>query len=145
MMRYGTRSERRAEMNKFRVWDNLKAGYANDDDFLIDSEGYLWIIDYFDECSQPAIVESDKRRFVLEFFTGLTDRNGTEIFENDIVEWCDSDHQIRIDAVRRVNSAFVLCNDNHHIGCYQYQIRRVLGTTHQNPELLEGDRHGEGN
>lgn len=70
-------------------------------------------------------------------FTGLTDKNGTKIFECDIVKWIDSDGNNRIDKVWYHNGGFVLCNIEHHIGDYIHNYLEVIGNIYDNPELLK--------
>lgn len=67
-------------------------------------------------------------------FTGVTDKNGKEIYEGDIVRWIDSDGHERIDSVKRINGGLCLCNSQYSVGSY-YGLE-VVGNIHDNPELI---------
>lgn len=71
-------------------------------------------------------------------FTGLTDKNGKRIFENDIVKVDDDDEAYKI---IYVYGAYRIC-DRHNR--YSYTIHNdhnltVIGNIYDNPELLKGD------
>lgn len=67
-------------------------------------------------------------------FTGLLDKNGKEIYEGDIIEWMDSDFEIRRDIVKWMNGGLCACNSQYTIGSYS-QIE-MIGNIHDNPELI---------
>lgn len=81
-------------------------------------------------------------------FTGLTDKNGTKIFEGDIVEGhCHSAwrHELQRCEVAYGRDGF---EARHHVNCggersyYTYKVLFskdvvVIGNIHDNPELLE--------
>lgn len=70
-------------------------------------------------------------------FTGLTDRNGREIYEGDIVRWIDSDRNKRIDTVGWKNGGMILCNEQYTVGVYLFNDLEITGNIHDTPELLK--------
>ncbi len=81
-------------------------------------------------------------------FAGLTDKNGKEIYEGDIVQWGDSEHKIK-QVVEFRNGAFgyvydtigsfvpYAANTNFDFAALGTDKRfEVIGNIHDNPELL---------
>lgn len=70
-------------------------------------------------------------------FTGLTDKNGTRIFEGDIVKVADE----YIDYAIWANGCFCMARQMmFYEFTYQDSSRmEVIGNVHNNPELLKGD------
>jgi uncharacterized protein YaiE (UPF0345 family) len=96
--------------------------------------------------------DNSKRTVIPETvgqYTGLKDKNGTKIFEGDIIYAAS-----KLDAADMVvvyNSAefrLVLCEDyktyKPGLGfkCYERFNMQVIGNIYDNPELLEGNNNG---
>ena len=77
-------------------------------------------------------------------YTGLTDKNGKEIFEGDIVIWKFENHDTDIIAdVIFYNGGFCLKNKDSILDCYpalkicDMWSYEVIGNIYDNPKLLE--------
>ena len=113
----------KANRFNFRAWDGRKMlGQGKNDFFSIRNDG------------RPSFSED----VVLMQSTGLTDKNGVEIFEGDIVMWskesnlCPEETWCGPSPVRWDHSEYDID------GCgMPYKSYEVIGNIHENPELLE--------
>lgn len=71
-------------------------------------------------------------------YTGLTDRNGVMIFEDDILRFMVYG-TVYTGKVQFLNGAFwVKCRFNDRIGAIVHEYKpEIIGNIHDNPELLE--------
>lgn len=114
---------------RFRVW-NIETGYLDDCDFSINQMGELIGVQPF---NSPYIVEQ---------CTGLKDKNGKFIYEDDIISATTFDGHNRQFIVKYANedacfglfitkSMYMLFNN-----IYDDSLE-VIGNIHEKPELLE--------
>ena len=96
---------------------------------------------YDGDCWEDAIIEhSNMETVVFESvgqFTGLTDKNGVDVYEDDLIEFF-YDGQYWSGVVSFKEGSFYINVDEiiSMFRWYDYSEREVIGNIHQNPELL---------
>ena len=107
---------------------------------------------YFPSILHPVPTEDGKIRYIetcvdkntIGQFTGLKDREGYGIWENDIVKYIlpfDKSEKIRVVRFSKWFAAFALYNTNDSIYAdemdwLKIEDIRVIGNVHDNPELV---------
>lgn len=128
-------------MRGFRVWSDFWKRYAFDAELYGDGSLYAMFED------DDGVTHHENTDLVLEFDTGLKDKNGKEIYKGDIVQM-PLDLAIRnVGFVAFVNGRFLIKDyeledgSYHIVDFYDYNIPNrdfeVIGNIHENPELLE--------
>ena len=134
---------------KFRAWDTeSKAWFPFDkryDWFNVHQDGSI-IHGHNDE---PCFDETDcKLSLEVMQFTGLTDKNGKEIYEGDILRVSGDRSESTITQVYFSDGAFLVQDDfgEYEITAIGYALEEwsngndhaeIIGNIHENPELME--------
>ncbi|MGA3313199.1 YopX family protein [Lactiplantibacillus pentosus] len=123
-----------ATMIKFRAWDKVQKVMMVPRDMQTDSDGNIFYVEA--RSLDGEYDEGDLDVFELEQFTGLTDVNGKDIYEGDILENRKYRSIVKfargkfLADVVGVISRFDLIGEIHG--------SKVIGNVHANPELLKG-------
>nr|WP_247965306.1 YopX family protein [Lactiplantibacillus plantarum] len=156
-------------MIKFRAWDKVQNKMLLPDNIeFIHGQAY-WAeasTDGQDECSNDGKVDGIGALFELEQFTGLTDVNGKDIYEGDIVQYSDQFYEYSMGGVTDLETEYIgivvksnwslgiLINRISHTDAHinHYNAKEFVpfcefddpesdvllkGNVHENPELLE--------
>jgi len=119
---------------KFRVWDNKYKNYAPLECVM----GFFW---KNDKKNKKLILGGDFTEgysFIIEQYTGLKDKNGKEIHENDRVEL--DGFKPKEYTVEFIEGSF--CFTHPNIKGYPIDINMVYGSTGPNVEII-GNIHEE--
>ena len=115
---------------KFRVWDNINSKWLDKRTLDIESG---FITGFYDD------EQAFKRRYTLMQSTGLKDKNGTLIYEGDILRL--KDIKIPVE-VRFKGIGFELYAEAYYVAGYlnnKYipEYSEVIGNIYENANLLE--------
>ena len=111
--------------NKFRAWDDYqKKMYSWSELGEMNSKGYL--------CLWNLLIRHNSQLIPLEY-TGLSDKNGVEIYEGDLVKTFTDGEEYILEITFTVDRDFngwEITPQHIEDGAY------VIGNIHENPELL---------
>ena len=127
---------------EFRVWEEREKEYDTWS-YILDDSGNLFRNAY------GALIECDKKDYIIEQYTGLKDKNGQKIYEGDIVTFL-------VECFNNVTLGFesedwhtAVVEWNQDDACYSFMVRdvpfsvryeaEVIGNIHKQPELLEAN------
>ena len=122
-------------MRGFRVWSDYWKKYATEAELHMDGS----IDAIFDD--DDGVPHHDNTDLVIEFNTGLRDKNGKEIYEGDIIRYTTSyygeerEHRRIVEWEEWDSDDF---GEPHNVGyCDLSGYEEVVGNIHEKPELLE--------
>ena len=119
---------------KFRAWDKLRKRMSSVDRIYFDTEGVQLRDD-------GGLYWRNFRNITLMQSTGLKDKNGTEIFEDDVLKNNDYPNQTFICKHSMLQASFQAESLNGLLTSSLWKDEKrdwqVLGNIYENPELVE--------
>jgi len=124
-------------MIKYRVWSIGQKCYLERSrkfDYYIDSYGALNVSSGWDSYKDPTYEDdTDQDRYIVEQFTGLTDKNGVDIYEGDWMTCADPED----------DSAFVVIFENGAFRKdYSHEFHNVIDDLDLELFEVTGNIHG---
>lgn len=121
---------------KFRVWDNIAKKYIDSRYVSISGLGLLHVAKrIIKNCFRPPHTRKNPW-FIVEQFTGLRDKNGTEIYEGDILI-DDTGEPIERWVVKFSDGGFVGECAGVTEPLFELTNLEVVGNIHEDSELVE--------
>lgn len=132
------RRERMGNLLRYRAWDKTHKKLGMIDAHMTD--GLFQSVKIFDEDGDDW---QESENFILMQSTGLKDKNGTEIFEDDVLKNNDYPNQTFICKYSMLQASFQAESLNGLLTSSLWKDEerdwQVLGNIYENPELLEAD------
>lgn len=137
---------------KFRAWDEnaKRMNYFDNpkDGILYCCNGFI-VSNGWDSHKDPTFDTRPDKKDVIEQYTGIDDKNGTPIYEGDIVEWTNGLEEKHIFEIiwNECKASFQMVEMGQE---YPYMLQglsdkmkpycEVISNIHENEELLDGDK-----
>lgn len=131
---------------EFRVWDNQEKVYLNKKDIGIDNLGNVFIFEGYDDNDADLwyariLLDPENERYVIEQTTGLINKNGTEIYEGDIVKYSNGSGRVHYDSDKACFNVLGFYDGNQDYPTLAFSENgnssmEVVGNIHENPKLI---------
>ena len=148
---------------KFRAWDKESKKIRKINSIAFDGSGNIKLVNMwgYDLIERKDIIVQRETNVELVRFTGLSDKNGKEIYEGDFINLINADGKsinvvCKFGTVRReifentvdiTGFYFELSNGrktfpivNNYLGKHDLEIFEVIGNIYENLELMEVDK-----
>ena len=117
---------------KLRVWDIERECYLDDTELAGVTPDGKYIL-YIEE-EEISRLEVDEN-YIIEQYTGLKDRNGNEIYENDILE-DGSGEPLEYWITRFEDGKFIGSTQGVDEDIFELTDLEIIGNIHENADLL---------